>query len=115
MIKSITEILRTFFSHILMIKRSRYKLKNKFEAFKVVNVLHLKSIILKNKKEITQKIFKFKVSAYDHGTLMFLFEEIFLSQDYYFFTEKKNPQIIDCGANIGMSTLYLKFFIQNVQ
>ncbi len=41
-------------------------------------------------------------------TLVFLYEEIFLGQHYRFESAVKVPRIIDAGANIGLSTLYLK-------
>lgn len=36
------------------------------------------------------------------------FESIFVQELYYFNTSKKQPLIIDCGANIGTSVLYFK-------
>ncbi len=38
----------------------------------------------------------------------FLFEEIFLHEDYFFETDAPAPFILDAGSNIGMSTLYFK-------
>jgi FkbM family methyltransferase len=40
--------------------------------------------------------------------LAHLFHEIFLNQQYHFICDKKNPFIVDCGSNIGMSLLYFK-------
>ncbi len=37
-----------------------------------------------------------------------LFEDIFITQPYYFETQNKTPVILDCGANIGLATLYFK-------
>ncbi len=37
-----------------------------------------------------------------------LFEDIFITQPYYFETQNKAPVILDCGANIGLATLYFK-------
>jgi FkbM family methyltransferase len=40
--------------------------------------------------------------------LIYLFNEIFVNQEYRFTTNKIAPFIIDCGSNIGMSVLYFK-------
>ncbi len=42
------------------------------------------------------------------GLFRFLFEEVFLHEDYFFETGAAAPFIIDAGSNIGMSTLYFK-------
>jgi FkbM family methyltransferase len=43
-----------------------------------------------------------------HVILLYLFNEIFINQEYLFNTESRCPFIIDCGSNIGMSVLYFK-------
>lgn len=40
---------------------------------------------------------------YIHGL-----NEIFLDRTYQFNTDKKNPLILDCGANIGLSVIFFK-------
>lgn len=42
------------------------------------------------------------------NSLKFLFDEIFIRQEYFFSAETGRPFIIDCGSNIGMSVLYFK-------
>lgn len=46
--------------------------------------------------------------AGEFANLMFLFLEIFVHDEYAFSTDAQTPTIIDCGANIGMATLYFK-------
>lgn len=46
--------------------------------------------------------------AHNHEELSFLFEEVFLRQDYKINLPTGDPVIIDCGANIGFATVYLK-------
>jgi FkbM family methyltransferase len=41
-------------------------------------------------------------------SLKFLFDEIFVRQEYFFSAETGRPFILDCGSNIGMSVLYFK-------
>ncbi|MEJ0081044.1 MAG: FkbM family methyltransferase [Puia sp.] len=42
-------------------------------------------------------------------------EEIFIDEVYKFNSEKKNPFIIDCGANIGLSVLYFKHLFEDAK
>lgn len=44
----------------------------------------------------------------DKSSFLYMYDEIFTRQIYKFKTERENPFIIDCGANIGLSTIYLK-------
>ncbi|MBT3405553.1 FkbM family methyltransferase [Candidatus Woesearchaeota archaeon] len=37
------------------------------------------------------------------------FVEIFIHHSYYFESKTERPLIVDCGANIGMSSLYFKY------
>lgn len=37
-----------------------------------------------------------------------MYEEIFINHAYYFEADHAEPNIIDCGANIGLATLYFK-------
>lgn len=46
--------------------------------------------------------------AHNHEELSFLFEEVFVRQEYKIALPEADPVIIDCGANIGFATLYLK-------
>ncbi len=44
----------------------------------------------------------------DSASFLWTYYEIFDSEIYNFNSESSNPLIIDCGANIGLSILYLK-------
>lgn len=41
---------------------------------------------------------------------VFMYREIMVEGAYVFRCEKKAPLIIDCGSNIGLSVIYLKYF-----
>jgi FkbM family methyltransferase len=56
----------------------------------------------------TEQLFGFTVHFFSYSTFTFLFEEIFVSRDYCFPTDKHAPVILDCGSNIGMAILYYK-------
>jgi len=84
-------------------------LKNKIRAtwFKV--------FILKryDSKNRMANIVGFKVKFFDYRALAYLFNEIFLNNEYYFVAENDSPYIIDCGSNIGMSIFYFKMLYPN--
>ncbi|HWX54004.1 MAG TPA: FkbM family methyltransferase [Verrucomicrobiae bacterium] len=47
--------------------------------------------------------------------LVLLYSEIFAHQGYRFISRGPNPVILDCGANIGMATLYFKWLYPGAQ
>ena len=54
------------------------------------------------------KLFGGKFKLVDSASFLWTYYEIFDSEIYIFNSETNNPLIIDCGANIGLSILYLK-------
>jgi FkbM family methyltransferase len=46
--------------------------------------------------------------GHNRGELSFLFDEIFVKQEYAVPIARNDPVILDCGANIGFATLYFK-------
>ncbi len=56
----------------------------------------------------TEQFSNYTFSGYNYATLEYLFNEVFVSNDYYFEASTNAPIIVDCGANIGMSVLYFK-------
>jgi FkbM family methyltransferase len=57
----------------------------------------------------SRKMLGFDILYFDRAALRYLYREIFVRQYYYFRTENDSPLIFDCGANIGMATLYFKW------
>lgn len=55
------------------------------------------------------KMLGFEISYFDRSTLAFLYREIFARQNYHFRATSESPVIFDCGANLGMATLYFKW------
>jgi FkbM family methyltransferase len=49
-----------------------------------------------------------KLHYTDNVALLGMLDEIYLNKNYLFRSEKKNPVIIDCGANVGIGVLYIK-------
>ncbi len=106
-IQKILDLIRTFI-RINQLEVDK-NLKNKIRStwFKV---FFLKRYDSKNR---VANIVGFKVKFLDYWMLYFLFNEIFLNNDYYFITKNDSPYIIDCGSNIGMSIVYFKMLYPN--
>ena len=51
----------------------------------------------------------FEIGHFDRQTLNHSYREIFARQHYYFLADCEAPQILDCGANLGMASLYFKW------
>ena len=112
MVRRAGNFLGIFYRHLLLAYRSPFnKWLDKWKVFFILNTLYIKSkIYSKNdNKEVNQKIFQFTVSGLSYKTMGYLFEEIFLNDEYRFESDKSDPKIIDCGANIGMTVLYFKY------
>ena len=63
---------------------------------------------------VVVQLLHYKVHAYGYANLCVLFREIFVEEEYQYFNHaEKDPVIIDCGANIGLATLYLKWKFPN--
>ncbi len=54
-----------------------------------------------------------KLKIVDSASFLSSYKEIFENQILYFRAENDNPTIIDCGANIGLSVLFFKYFYPN--
>lgn len=73
---------------------------------KIVFKRFLDGRILSFKKE---KFLGYKVSFDSYDDFFWTFREIFVLGDYHFKTDNKEPICIDCGGNIGITTLYFKY------
>ena len=60
----------------------------------------------KRYKSLTVTISGQKIIVPDALSFIWQYREIFVDQSYKFNTDKKEPIIIDCGSNIGLSALY---------
>ncbi|HXA00486.1 MAG TPA: FkbM family methyltransferase [Cytophagaceae bacterium] len=56
------------------------------------------------------RIMGYNISFFNFPFLINQFEEIFIYSSYHFKSANKNPFILDCGSNIGMSVLYFTIF-----
>ena len=81
----------------------------KVSAFVTLTRLQFKRRFLNEKNaEVSHALLDFKFVGYDYLTIEYLFNEVFVSNEYYFEAGTQQPLIVDCGANIGMSIMYFK-------
>ena len=101
------------------LSKSHYPIFLKIKIFSIyINLLtkfRLRSLFGIHSDSINENIFNFKLVAFNFMTLSYLFKEIFLRDEYYFKSEKNNPIIIDCGANIGIASVYFKYIYPNAE
>ena len=51
----------------------------------------------------------FEIQHPDPVTIDQLYYEIFVRQYYFFKSEREDPVVFDCGANVGVATMYFKW------
>ena len=88
-----------------------YTSKVRHELIRKLLYLEYRSYMNKSvTSEVLLKLFNYNITAYGYENLRLLFTEIFVHEEYQYFTNvQSNTLIADCGANIGMATLYLKW------
>lgn len=70
--------------------------------------LTLKAITNPNNVSCNETLLGFDIHYLAPQSFLFGFYEIFFREIYYFKSDTSSPFILDCGANIGMATLYFK-------
>ncbi len=104
-------------SHIDQYFRDLYTLfvsdmvREKGKIFFIYNWLVAKNLFSKitKVKFHSQSFLGFKIRFDNYGAFFALFTEMFIYNVYYFKSPVKDPFIIDCGGNIGMSLIYFKY------
>lgn len=97
--------------------KKQYSTQIRLQLIRTLLFLEYKSLFQKtNESIVCTRILHYKVFAYGYRNLWILFREIFVDEEYqYFVANDQRPVIIDCGANIGLATLYLKWKFPNAQ
>jgi len=75
---------------------------------KYLNEIYLDEI---KQHDADNKVVEFsdvKIRYCTYKDFTYLFKTIFIREEYHFSTDKKQPFIIDCGSNIGMSVTFFK-------
>ena len=101
------------FIAILKVRKLPLSFSQKLELDWVLFKLAFLKILRKNQKNVTIQLFGFTIENYNYRLLDYLIKEVFVANEYYFQTDNKAPIIIDCGANIGMATLFFKWLQPN--
>lgn len=96
------------YSFIVYSNRNLKGFKEKSKAARTLISLYLKSIGSNKEEQTTARFFDFKITGLNAASLLYLFQEIFLNEEYFFQATSQQPKIIDCGANIGASVLFFK-------
>jgi FkbM family methyltransferase len=86
--------------------RALTKLRILFEHWRLTFKLIAVAPFIRLRKE---RILGFHVEAFDYESLHFLFSEIFVRSQYWLDGANDRPLIFDCGANIGLATIFLKW------
>ena len=72
--------------------------------------LTIKLILFARIRESHQeRVMSYDVRHFGRASIQFLFREVFIRSDYLFHSACERPVIFDCGANIGMATLFFKW------
>lgn len=72
--------------------------------------LSIKLLLIHPFRPITEeKVFGFAIRCFNYRTMHLLFRVILLRNEYYFESSNPRPVIFDCGANIGLATLFFKW------
>lgn len=92
-----------------------YKFKQFFQLFKLKAYSFLGLVWAKRfqEKTIILKRRKFKIT--DSASFVAMYLDIFGHEGYKFETQKIEPYIIDCGANIGLSLVYFNELYPNAK
>jgi FkbM family methyltransferase len=107
----VSRILRNL--SFIFISRRTFRAKMKLLAWYVcltAKYVCIYSILYRRKKApfLSERLFNYRVKFSDYWRFIYLFENIFVQEEYFFKAANPAPRILDCGSNIGMSILYFK-------
>jgi len=98
------------FDSFALLFKSKLDLKKKINLFFIWSKINFKYFFLSPFINFTSENFlNIRVEFFNYESFRYLFEEVFIRNEYYFETKKRSPVIFDCGANIGITTLYFKW------
>jgi len=100
--------MRKILSIIYLSLRSGKTLESRFSVLKNLMKIAVCKWFVKGRKEVSVRIRNHRLFSYGYDNLDNLYREVFLNNEYFFESNTNKPIIVDCGANIGTSTLYFK-------
>lgn len=89
--------------------RSRLPRRRKLRVFVEYVRLTLKLLLAVTARPSTERVVGYTVRHFGLGSIHFLFSEIFVRNEYLFDAAGDRPVVFDCGANIGLATLFFKW------
>jgi FkbM family methyltransferase len=89
-----------FFDRLDRVIKQPERIKYKLDLLRIQNIPRY--------TEFQTNILPHSVKGVDSASFVFMFDEIFRKEIYKFISNNDEPFIIDCGANIGLSTIYFK-------
>lgn len=98
-----------------LIFSKKYSNVEKIKILKLEVYFLIKCIMAKflNKKITQESFLGHKLFFTDYLEFAFLFLPMFGIQEYSTLCKKKNPVILDCGSNFGLSIAFFKYFYKN--
>ncbi len=107
----------TIFSRILTDAGNRLKMMTNSDLKKAgLTALKVRSLKYStNKKPAQFDLHGSKVNYLNGLELLYSLREIFIDEIYKIRFDRPNPYILDCGANIGLSILYMKQLYPNAR
>jgi len=110
MIKKIKEYLMLFYD---LGRIEEYDVLTKFNLF--LSYMEIDFFTKFSRKPIVElNILNRKICYFNNYIFKIAFHEIFIKKEYKNFQSDNNsPLIFDCGANVGLATIYFKFFYPN--
>jgi FkbM family methyltransferase len=92
------------------------KIYKTIKLSKIINPIQILFVGIKKRYKNVSISFKGgEITSPDRSILLGGIYEVFCEEVYRFKSESKNPIIIDCGANIGLSVLYFKIKYPNAK
>src|SRR3989338_3208429 len=96
--------------NFIYLAASHHPVEKKIMIFLTWLRINLKFLLIANFLSLkSEKIFGYKINAFSYSSLRFLYEEIFYRNEYFFKSFNNRPMIFDCGANIGLATVFFKW------
>jgi FkbM family methyltransferase len=108
-------IFTELFFTLLKIPRLPIGFSKRLHLTIVLIKLAFNKIIFKKQSPAKIKLFGFEIEDYNYRLLDYLVKEVFVSFDYNFKTDNPSPVIVDCGANVGMASLFFKWIYPNAK
>jgi FkbM family methyltransferase len=96
-------------TEIYMIARLARFANDTYYLLRTPHPIRQKAALWFNLLRPSRNMMGFYVSYFDRPSLEHLYREIFVRQYYYYRANTDDPVIFDCGANLGMATLYFKW------